>query len=397
MTPTRGHSLRIAHVTATFPPYYAGTGNVCYHNARLLAERGHQVTVLTARWPGTPDDPPGVTVKRLPGVVQVGNAVLLPGLIPALRRFDLIHLHYPFIGGGDLTALLARVRRIPLVVTYHNDLRAPGLRGAMFSLYERTAARAILGAARRIAVVADGYGEASPLLRRLSPLPGRVVELPNGVDAEAFRPGLDGSAVRARFGVPATAVVLLFAGGLDTAHHFKRVDLLLRAVASVRDRELWTLIAGDGDLRPQFEALAAALGIAERVRFTGGMAHRELPRVFAAADALVLPSDGTESFGMVLIEAMATGIPVIATDLPGVRDVVDRGRDGFLATPGDLDSLTGALSELVSLPDARRWAMGAQGRAKVERRYAWPRIGDQLEALYAEVLAVDDRRPDDRA
>lgn len=100
---------------------------------------------------------------------------------------------------------------------------------------------------------------------------------------------------------------------------------------------------------------------------------------------------------MVLIEAMATGIPVIATDLPGVRDVVDRGRDGFLATPGDLDSLTGALSELVSLPDARRWAMGAQGRAKVERRYAWPRIGDQLEALYAEVLAVDDRRPDDRA
>ena len=72
--------MRIAHVSATFPPYYGGTGNVCYHNARVLAERGHDVHVFTADWPGERDDPPGVTVHRLKPLFRIGNAPVLPQL-----------------------------------------------------------------------------------------------------------------------------------------------------------------------------------------------------------------------------------------------------------------------------------------------------------------------------
>ena len=380
--------IRIAHVTATFPPYYGGTGNVCYHNARVLAARGHAVEVFTAAWPGPADDPAAVRVHRLPPVARIGNALLLPGLIPALRGFDVAHLHHPFIGGGDLAAALGGLRRIPRVVSYHNDLRAPGLRGALFAVYERTTARAILASASRVGVVTKGYADASPLLQPLvraaSP---RLVELPNGVDATAFRPDVDGGPVRDRQRIPAGAFVVLFAGALDTAHHFKRVDLLMHAIRATSDLEIWGLVVGGGDRLAGYQTLAADLGLGDRVRFTGPVRHGDLPPYFAAADLVVLPSDGTESFGVVLIEAMASGRPVVATDLPGVRDIVSPGRDGLLVRPGDEEALAEAIREMANMPLAARRAFGAAGRSKVESRYAWERIGEELESLYTEVLA----------
>lgn len=385
--------LRIAHVTATFPPYYGGTGNVCYHNARALAARGHRVEVFTAVWPGEPDDPAGVTVHRLPPVAKVGNALLLPGLIPRLRRFDLVHLHHPFIGGGDLTGLLAGLRRLPLVITYHNDLHAPGVRGALFRLYERTSTRAILRSARLIGTVTAGHAAASPLLGPLARAGSdRLVEVPNGVDGTVFHPDVDATAVRAREGVPADAFVVLFVGGLDTAHHFKRVDLLLRAIQATGNDRVWGLVVGGGDLLAGYRALAAELGIGGRVRFVGPVRHGDLPPYVAAADVLALPSDGTESFGVVLIEAMAGGRPVIATDLPGVRDVVAAGRDGLLVAPGAAEPIREAIVTLAGMPPTARRAMGEAGRAKVEARYEWTRIGELLETLYRRVLTGEGGR-----
>ncbi|HVX29433.1 MAG TPA: glycosyltransferase, partial [Nitrolancea sp.] len=116
--------MRIAHVTATFPPYYGGTGNVCYHNARVLAARGHHVEVFTADAPGRIDDPAGVIVNRLRPIVQVGNAPVLPSLL-RLRQFDLVHLHYPFYTGAEFVSLA----RLPYVITYHQDVELDGVLG----------------------------------------------------------------------------------------------------------------------------------------------------------------------------------------------------------------------------------------------------------------------------
>ncbi|HEU4792967.1 MAG TPA: glycosyltransferase, partial [Nitrolancea sp.] len=177
--------MRIAHVTATFPPYYAGTGNVCYHNARVLAARGHEVHVYTADWPGEPDDPPGVTVHRLKPAVRVGNAPVLSQLL-RLGAFDLVHLHYPFIFGAELLTLGVLARRTPLVLTYHNDLLAPGWRGRFFAAYERFPARVVLQAARGVCAVTLDHAAASPLLRHVTQ--ARIMELPNGVDSGRFHP-----------------------------------------------------------------------------------------------------------------------------------------------------------------------------------------------------------------
>src|SRR5581483_12156107 len=106
--------LRVAHVVAAFPPHWAGTGTVAFHNAVEIARRGHRVTVLTS--PTALDgyrDPPEITVRRLPTALRFGNAPLTPGLLAAVAQFDVVHLHWPYIFGAELTWLACAMARVP--------------------------------------------------------------------------------------------------------------------------------------------------------------------------------------------------------------------------------------------------------------------------------------------
>jgi len=377
--------MRIAHITATFPPYYAGTGLVCYYQARELARLGHSVTVFTAAGPaGDALFPEGVTVRRLPALFRMGNAPFLPGLV-ALRGFDLLHLHYPFIFGAEMVRLASAVRRIPYVLTHHNDLIGDGVRRYLFNLYTAVCAPPVFRGARKYLVVSRDHAAScwmAPLFRRR---PSDVIEVPNGVDTDHFRPDVDGREVRRRYGIPESLRLALFVGSLDRAHHFKGAGYLLRAFARMGDEGVGLMLVGDGDLRPSLVALAETLGIARRVWFVGTVPHRDLPPCYAASDLVVLPSFPPESFGMVLIEAMACGRPVLAHSIPGVRSVVRDGEDGLLARPGDMDDLVEKMRALLEDPQ-RRAQMGRQGRARVEAEYAWPRIIPRLVQAYQEAL-----------
>jgi glycosyltransferase involved in cell wall biosynthesis len=222
-----------------------------------------------------------------------------------------------------------------------------------------------------------------PLFRRRW---DHVVEIPNGVDADLFHPALDGSSVRNQHGIPDGADILLFVGALDRAHHFKGVSHLLRVFSRIEGEESVLLIVGDGDLREHFGALADELRIAHRVCFVGAVPHRLLGPYYASASFLVLPSFPPESFGVVLIEAMACGKPVVASDLPGVRSVVSDGQDGLLVRPGDAGDLAAKMQQLLCDP-GRRQEMGRQGRVKVETKYAWSQIIPRLEQVYQTALA----------
>jgi glycosyltransferase involved in cell wall biosynthesis len=384
--------LRIAHVTATFPPYRGGTGNVCYHNARELARRGHAVHVFTAAGGGLSgdEDRDGITIHRLRPLLRVGNAPILPGLFPALRGFDVIHLHYPFFG-GEISALAARLSHTPLVITYHQDVLLHGLMGAIERALRLTAGRATLRSAARLLFTSRDYGSASyvqPLLRGRQE---RIGELPNGVDTAAFRPGSGDSELRQRHRLDAEDRVALLVAGLDRAHYFKGVDVFLRALAQL-PATMKGVIVGDGDLRASYETSAAALGLTERVRFAGRVSDDDLPRYYRLADVTVLPSVTMgEAFGLVLVESLACARPVIASNLPGVRTVVSHDRDGLLVEPTDPASLARALNTILHDRERSR-AMGAQGRAKVEALYDWTQIGARLEALYREVLAEAQQR-----
>src|SRR5439155_10826042 len=160
-------SLRIAHLPATSPPYPGGAGNTCYRFARGQAERGHEVEVFTAPADGEPPDPGRVVVHRIPPLAAIGNAPLIPSLA-RVEGFDVVHLHYPFIFGSELTLLgrlAPRRRRQALLVHYKNRLIGTGGRGLLFEAYERTVAPALIRAADRVCVLSTDHADSVTYLR----------------------------------------------------------------------------------------------------------------------------------------------------------------------------------------------------------------------------------------
>jgi glycosyltransferase involved in cell wall biosynthesis len=328
-------------------------------------------------------------VHRIRPAFAYGNAPLIPALA-RVEGFDVVHLHYPFIFGSELT-LLARMRQArraqALLVHYKNRLVANGVRGAMFEAYERTVAPALIRAADRVCVLSTDHADSVPYLRRLRRRnPEKLIVMPNGVDAEVFEPGPE-EGLRGELGIPDGSPVAAFVATLDRAHHFKRLDVAIDGLA--RTSSGWHLVvAGGGELLEDFRARAGAAGVGERVHFLGAVAHARLPRVLRASDLFLLTTEPPESFGIVLIEAMACGLPVIASDYPGVRAVVDDDT-GLLVPQGDPDAVASALDRAAADP-AERERMGAAGRAKALAEWNWPRLVDRMDAAYAE--AIEARR-----
>ena len=386
--------MKIAHVSATFPPYRGGTGNVCFHNARELARRGHEVHVFTALSAKAPayEVSDGIRVHRLRPLVQVGNAPVLPQLLWALRGFDVIHLHYPFFG-GEITTLAAKLSRTPLVVTYHQDVfLVSRIAELTATTLRHSVGRLTLRAADRLLFTSRDYGEASYVRPMLRGRESAIGELPNGVDIKRFSPSDAAREVRERYPLASDDKVALLVAALDRAHDFKGVNVFLKALAQLAPT-VKGVIVGDGNLRPTYEATAKALGLEARVFFAGRVSDAELPHYYRLADVTVLPSTTMgEAFGLVLVESLASGTPVIACNLPGVRTVVAHeskesldGKDGFLVEPGNATDLASKLNTFLTFPAAERRKMGQAGRAKVQKRYAWERIGAQLESIYQQV------------
>jgi glycosyltransferase involved in cell wall biosynthesis len=387
--------LRIAHLTATFPPYPGGAGNTCYRFAKGQAERGHRVEVFTAPAEGEPPDPGAAVVHRIEPVVAIGNAPLIPRLA-AIEGFDVIHLHYPFIFGSELTLLgrlTRRRRRQALLVHYKNRLVAKGPRQVPFETYEHTVTPLLVRAADRVCVLSPDHAASVAYLRRTGERdPSKLIEMPNGVDTRLFAPGPDTAGIRAEAGIPEDAVVAAFVATLDRAHHFKRLDIALAAIAAMRDERVHLVVAGGGELLDDFRRQASAAGIAERVHFLGRVPHSRLPAVLRAADMLLLTTEPPESFGIVLIEAMACGLPTIATEYPGVRAVVDEGATGLLVPPGDANSVAAGIRQLVEAGPSGRAQMGIAGREKAQRLWSWPSLLERMDGAYAEAIAERRRR-----
>lgn len=374
--------MKIAEVTATFPPYHGGVGNVVYHNAKFLAEKGHSVSVFTQR-PKQMRDLGNLpfSVRYLDSLLTIGNAPLLRQLSASLQGFDLIHLHYPFIFGSETVLYTAKRRNIPVLLTYHNQLVEQSLmRKFLFGIYNLVVEPQIINhATYRISVSQDHFHSLFPGVES--------TEVPNGVDVNLFSPH-ERDEARRILDLPKAAPIVLFVGGLDAAHRFKNVPSLLRAASKLPEAEI--IVVGQGELRKSLVQLAHDLGIAERTRFDEACPTTRLPLYYSAADVTVLPSNRTESFGMVLAESMACETPVIATNLPGVRRVVRHQETGLLVPINHDEALHGAMQWMLQ-HDSERRAMGRAGRMLVQQEYSWSVIQDKLEAACLKTVANHSR------
>jgi phosphatidylinositol alpha-mannosyltransferase len=216
---------------------------------------------------------------------------------------------------------------------------------------------------------------------------GEYSVIPNGVDIDRFNPSIEPFAAwrdEARINI-------VFVGRLDPR---KGVEHLLAAVPQVVERTRGRarfLIVGDSYLRKRLQASVRS-DMRKHITFIGAVPAADLPRWYATADVFVSPATGNESFGIVLLEAMAAGVSVVCSDIPGYRSVVVPDHTGVVHPPGDVSGLTDALCALVT-DDARRAALGANGRARA-LEFAWPRVTDQIEAMYRSLCGARAASPE---
>ena len=232
-------------------------------------------------------------------------------------------------------------------------------------------------------LIASTDDEADDLINAYKANPDHVFVVPPGVDLATFQP-IDRSEARRKIGYE-SGRLLLFVGRLE---RLKGVDIAIRALALLRDREhddLRLIVLGedsrDGDEseKERLKAVAASLGVRDRVDFLGSVAQHELPYFYAAADACVMPSY-SESFGLVALEAQACGCPVVASGVSGLRSVVRDDVSGYLIDGHDPAEYAERIGRLLADPELAQ-QMGRRGRL-LAQRFSWTRTADRLEGLF---------------
>lgn len=376
--------MRIVQVTPFFHPHEGGVESHVRAISAELVRQGHTVTVLTSRYdPALPvrDTVDGIAIVRAPTRAVVWNTPIDSGMRRALRTLDadIVHLHYP----PPLTAYYAtRGRRRPgppWFLTYHCDLYLPGPLGRLATgLYERILLPSTLRRVDRIIVHTQSYGQTSRALR------GRDLEIvPSSVDLARFRPGPPDPELRRRLGLESSRAIA-FTGRL-VPH--KGIDALLRALPQLPP-DVVLLVIGRGPRLAPLRVTARRLGVEERVRFLPEVGDDELAAYLRLAELFVFPSQNRlEGFGLAVAEAMAVGLPVLIADMPGVREVIEPGREGLLIEPLLADDVAQKIRDLLDDPDRRR-AMGAAGRARAEARYGVATIVAALLSRYRARLAA---------
>ncbi|MBA2558119.1 MAG: glycosyltransferase family 4 protein [Chloroflexi bacterium] len=375
--------MKILQILYFYTPHCSGLTIYAERLGRELVARGHEVTILTSRFSDElpeRENADGMRVVRVPTRAGFSRAVIMPGFLPEaarlMREHDVVHLHLP-MAEATVLSMLGRAFRCRVIVTHHSDLVLDG------TPLDRLAAGVALwsgvGAARvanRLVTYTHDRAAVSPTVTRAGT---RVSVVPPPVTVSATSPER-GRVFRDRHGF-GNGPVVGFAGRFAVE---KGIDVLLQTRFALRERwpDVMFALAGpyagiDGEERigPWQQALRDAGPAALRLGVLGG---QELSDFYAACDVLVLPSvNWTETFGLVQVEAMLCGTPVVASDLPGVREPVLLTGMGRIAPPGDVAALGEAITAV--LADLSRYR---RSPAEIEARFSLPVTVSAYERLY---------------
>lgn len=374
------NSIRVVMVISSFAPVIGGAERQALQLAQRLVQQGLTVQVLTRRYPGleATEEMNGVKVWRLPvagnGRNPLSSVMFTAGvvlwLIRHAKEYDVVHVHASL--SPAVSALLAKLwTRKPVLV----KVACSGPHGDVASMRRRP----FLSLRCRLLRRADRFlvlnSESIQELQELGLDKRQMASIVNGVDTTYFAP--NEQKVTAPIEVKQASGKAVFVGRLTTQ---KGVDLLLRAWAQlVEPRQL--ILVGEGAERSSLEALASELDL-DNVTFTGST--NDVRSYLQQADLFVLPSR-SEGIPNALLEAMACGLPVVASAVGGIPDVVQDGESGLLVPPDDVPALAGAIGRLLADSDLRR-RMGEKGRQRVVSDYSLKATTTRHLELYREVI-----------
>ncbi len=382
-----------------------GASRVLYEETTRLAARGHTVRLLTRQvdpqWPEQ-ECVNGVWVYRYRinranaatfALSSLARAKALFDRLLAEAPIDLIQLHQPLSAAGVFRS--KRSRSIPTLYTCHSlayeeyETRAPDpnpILAALHSSGRKWIERGAIGKSDRVTTLSE-FMRQRVHARYGTPL-DRIEIIPGGVDEARFRPATDKPLLRERLGLPAGRFMLLTVRNLVPR---MGLDHLVRAMRTVirAAPDALLVIGGAGRLRGPLESLVAEQGLEGHVRFAGFITEGDLPLYYQAADLFVLPTVQLEGFGLVTLEALASGLPVVGTRIGGTPEILEKLDSGLLFASTD----PAALAELI-IEKHRAWTQQPQQYADLSRRcrryveehFTWQRRIDRLESLYQSLL-----------
>jgi len=381
---------KICIVTHTFLPHVGGIERVVYEQSKRLLKRGFDVQVLTSLdQSGKTYSVDGIDVRCYESV-NFGFRLGIPYSIPQFNSFgtflklvmscDVVHVHgHPYLSSLFASELAKRYSK-PIVLTQHNtfiDYR--GIWNTFERLNDFSVGRENLKLADRIIAISNATGR---YVQSLGVNASKVEVIHNGVDVDRF--GQESNAgiwVGAKWGIPQDACValtvrrLVFKNGIDTLMESAKAAVL-------RNPKLVFLVVGKGPDLEEAKAMVGRLGIENNFKLVGFVSDEELPKYYSAADFFVLPSKSGEGLPLVALEAMASDLPVIATDVGGINEVIVRDF-GRVVPPNNSGALADAIVEISEGDFSKR-----QGELRqiIEQRHGWEQNVDKLVRIYEELI-----------
>lgn len=372
--------LKVIQTPVRFYPFIGGVEKYVYYISKELVKYDDcDVKVICANEPDTVDEEvhDGISIKRLNYVGKLANTNLTPALPNTLlsEDFDIIHTHVPTPWSSDWSNIVSRIKKKPLVVTYHNDIIGDGIANAVAKIYNSTTLKLLLNRADKIIITQDDYINSPHLTKYKS----KIVTIPNGVDTDLFKPTTGARKSNQIF----------FLSVLDRFHKYKGLDYLLDALVEVKKNipDVKLVVGGKGELLDFYENKTRELSLEDNVVFKGFLTDDEVIRHYQESELFVLPSISSlqEGFGIVVLEALACETPVISTTIVGVSDDVIETDSGIIIPPKDTEKLEGAIMSILSDKNMIE-EMGKRGRLLVQEKYEWKKISESIHDLYEELL-----------
>jgi len=376
---------------ASYTKAYAhgGTEIAAYYLALEMAKKGNNVHVFTSSidYRDSDEIEKDMKIHRYGTNFKIASANVALKLInkPLKYNLDIVHSHSP-IPYSDLPAMFyAKKKKVPYVLTYQFDGQETGgsfVRNTGVKVYNRYLLKKVLNYADMIIATTQSYAKESMFLRYYQ---DKITIIPNGINIEEFNRGYSKEECRKKLGLPTDKHIILFFGSLVA---YKGPDILLRAFSMVKNSisDVQLVFAGRGEMLEELKIISRKFNLERDITFAGFVSEDLKPLYYTAADIFCLPSTNLgESFGIVNLEAIACGTPVVSTRLGGIPDVIEEGKNGLLAEPNNEKSLAEKLIQLLEDDDLAR-KMGDYGKQKVND-YSWERIAEKTEDVYKELIS----------
>ncbi|MDD5473290.1 MAG: glycosyltransferase family 4 protein [Candidatus Methanoperedens sp.] len=366
--------MKILQTPARFYPYIGGVENYTCYLSRELVKLGHEVKIICANEPKyNKKEINKIKQKRLEFIGKIANTNITPALPFHILNedFDVLHTHLPTPWSADWSAVVSAAKRKPLVLTYHNDIVGRGIANYIAKTYNRTALKIVLNRASKIIISHHNYIEFSGHLKAYRE---KIKIVPVGVDIERFKPG-------------DTKVedTIFFLSLLDEFHRYKGLEYLLEAMKLVKKEipRVKLKVGGTGKLLGYYKRKAASMGLGNNVEFLGYVPNEKIPWCYRNCNLFVLPSISAsqEGFGIVLLEALASGRPVVTTEIVGMAEDIKKHNTGLVVKPMDTKALADAIIGVMQDKKGVE-RMGTNGRELVETKYSWMEIAKSIERIY---------------